>query len=260
MATTYYKHDQDAIFDIMQNCGGVYWKVHNGLTTNGSLLYFNDAGNNHANSMPSSQAKLKKFLNQLPLDAVVHISFSQKSTAEKGRGGNNNFETKLVYQNSEPPVDHYAALMGAQPAPAQVDNSHEIERYYSLQMESFKKEMALQQQINDLKRELKEAKEGSPTEALIGQIAPLLINKFGGGQVAAPQAPAMVNGAPSEFQQDLEASELSAHEAQLENIVAELYALEGANTVEHLDLLLKLRQQNEPMYKQAIDLAKSLVK
>lgn len=252
MANTYFKPNQDAIFDIMQNCSGVYWKVHNGQTTNGSILYFNEPEQNHANSMATSQAKLKKFLDSLPSGAVVHISFSQKGTSEKGRGGNNNFDAKVVYENADPPRDHYAALMGVQQNTQPQQESASAKEYYALQLEAFKKEMQLQQQIADLKRELKEAKEGSPTDQLIAGIAPMLLQKFAGGQAVAQPPQYAVNGAPTP---DAD-SEL---EEKFNSIIGQLYELEGEALLQQLEILLKLRQQNPTLYSQAVNMAKNSV-
>lgn len=240
MVNTYYKDHINQILDVQKNCEGIYWKIHHGQTSQGSLLHFNDVG--QITSLNGSVEKLKKVLTTLPAGAIVHISFSSRTTADKGRGGNNAFDSKVVFENNTEPASQLNGYQ--QPVPAQADNRQDIERFYSLQMESFKKEMELRQEIADLKRELKEGGGGMDFAQIAG-----LIQSF-----KSPQPAAIVNG-PQTTATPVPEQEVD----QLENIVGQLYQLEGSALISQLDLLLKLRKQKPDMYAQAINLANNMV-
>jgi len=241
MVNTYYKDHINQILDIQKNCEGTYWKIHHGQTSQGSLLHFNDVG--QISSLNGSIEKLKKVLTTLPAGAIVHISFSSRTTADKGRGGNNNFDAKVVFENTDQPQSQVSGYQ--QPAPEPVNNREDVERYYSLQMQAFKREMELQQEIRELKRELKEGSGGMDLSQIAG-----LIQSF-----AKPKQAAMVNGAQPTAADAVPEQEVD----QLENIVGQLYQLEGSALIGQLDLLLKLRQQKPDMYTQAISLANNMV-
>ena len=89
MAVTFYKNQIDQVADIQENCNGVYWQIKSGTSAQGPMLYSNNEATTGANTLPTSREKLTRFLNSLGNSAVEHISFSQKTTGQKGTGGNN---------------------------------------------------------------------------------------------------------------------------------------------------------------------------
>lgn len=257
MAVTYFKNQIDQVSEIQENCNGVYWKINSGTTAQGSLLFYNDEAQTGNNSLPTSREKLTRFLDHLPNGAVVHISFSPKTSRQKSQGGNNNLDAKLIFaaenapDSQNQPQANYNAIGNAATA------ANDFETRLTERLSSMQREFDLQRQIDNLKRELKEAQEGDMMGNMVAGLMQNLPAILGKGQPAAvaqaPQAyqqpnPGIVNGTPTPT--DVEA---------LENIVSQLYEFEGSDTIEHLTILLKLRQQNPDLYKQALSMAKGSI-
>ena len=101
------------------------------------------------------------------------------------------------------------------------------------------------QEIERLKRELKEAKEGSPLDNIIGSLAPILMQKFGGG------APAIAGVTDTPEQTD------QAMQRQQINQAFNRLVLVDPNFAEHITLLADLAENNPQMYKMAINQLKN---